>query len=773
MALPVSIARTRVKRERLPRLIVQLLISYVVIVSLGVGFFVIPAQNVVQLLRSQSRADQTAAVQRYGRSADSVLSLFANIATAFLSDGDMFSLAHDHAADRNRAYYSIMAQLTQYNQLYGDIFDQIYVYDSSADTLLSLTGLAPSEAYYAAKLTAGLSREGYAKMLSQTVPGKPLLFQEGRQVYVTHTLAFNYPDARYIAVVFTLPLANFYGISAKTEQMPAQYGIYLADTDTLLGAAEDADLPVAALAQAERGTSGIQVETLDGQGDLFLLESARSGRYFYFLMPHSLYNQQTASFSRFLVFSLIGFVAVSVLIILLSVWQQYRPLMRLLSEIDSDAVQSLSTRDYRRILDYLSSLRKERDDYRTLMADQNPRLRQLLLTSLVTGSGMAPREVDTSLRLLDIAFPHPFYAVVVVDILDDAELFFEKQAEPERYSLFLAENVLGDLLGEEIARAFFVLDGALVCLLNLRVEDSPQGALAQLQDKLLFASDFLLRELNLMCRFAASSLHSGMEGLVDAYLEALECTNGLHPQDQFVFVYDLLSAAAPQAYVYLQPYGGEEARRLTAALRGGNGEKACAVVRQLFGAAQARADLHPLAYKSMCRSMACGFVDVLTELDIADGALERRLWALLDVDTRTLSTKAMEERVLALCEEVTACVKAADAGRKVRLMADINAYVQAHYADPNLGVTGIAEVFALSVSSLSGFYGRNSDTGLCKYINRVRVQNACRLLLEDAGMPLEEVAARVGYTNTRTFSRVFSAEMQCSPGKYRTQGGRG
>ena len=765
----MSVASFAKKQERFPRLIVQLLISYLIIVSLGVGIFILPARNAVRMLREQTLSDQTAAVQRYARNADSTLSLFANIATAFLSDPPTAALAHARSDDPNRLFYHILTQLNQYNTMYGNIFDQIYFYDSRRDNLLSVAGLSMSESSFQGKLNAYMTRESFDRMLRRGTPGQPDLFAQGQTVYVVHTLPFNYPDDRYILVAFSVPLQNFFYASTRYEQVPLQCGMYLTASGVFLGESQDIG-PMIVTQAGALNTSSVQHVELSGEGSLFLIRSARNDRYYYFHMPQNPYNQQVADFTQSQVLSLAAFLAVSILIILFSLRQQYRPLKRLLEEIDRDSVDSLSTHDYGMILGYLSSLKKERDNYKSLFIDRNPRLRQLLLSALLIDHTLTGETAQESLRLLEIDFPHPFFVVIVIDVLDDSELFFAPIDNPEDYSLFLAENVLHDLIPENSKPVFFEMDGSLLCLLNLCVEESPQATLSALQDQLLFAADFLTRELNLFCRYSVSSLHGNMGAFADAYAEALECARSIHSQNACVLLYDFMRSKNTREFQYFPLYAEDQSRRLVSALRGGQAEKAQAVVRLVFQEAQDRSDLHPLVYKGMCRSMACSFIDVLSEMGIASEPLEHQLLDLLDADTRAIAPKVMKDRMLALCASLAGLAQEAGLDRQERLIGEINAYVQAHYADPNLGVTGIAEVFSMSVSGLSGFYSRHSDVGLCKYINRVRIQQAARLLVENPDMPLDEVASKVGYANTRSFSRVFTAEMQCSPGKYRQAG---
>ncbi len=764
--MPTDAKRTRSNRARLPGLIVQLLISYVVIISLAVGFFVVPAQNAVWMLQTQSHEDQSTAVQRLSRSADSVLSLFSSISTAFLSDKSMFNIAFGLSKDINQDYYRVIAQIKQYNLLYGDIFSQMYVYVAHEHVVLGVSGLSDADTYYAAKLTPPLSKEGFAALFTGRAGREPVYWQEGQLVYVSHRLSFHTKEDRSVTVVYTLPIANFFNPS-RYEQTPSRFGILLTASGVRLNSAQAEDLPVGALAAGLDGDTGVASLRLSDDSTLFAVRSQRSDRIYYFVMPRNAYNRRVTDLSRFLIASLVVFVLVSLLVIWLSVRRQYKPLKRLMLVIDSEKADSLTKRDYELILDCLSELKKERDGYKSLFIDESPRLRRLLLLSLLTESAPGEALAEASLRMLGIDLPHPYCMVVIADILDHAGMFFENAEASPLLGRFLIQNILTDLLPEEARAEYLEEDDSLIVLLNLPASGSPQASLNHIEDRLLFAADFLARELNLLCRFSASAMHLGKERFSEAYFEALECAHGIGPNERSVAVFGAVPAKAAQEFIYLQPFPEEQAQRLKAALRSGNEARAASIVRSVFAAAQECADLHPLLYKSVCRQLVSAFVDVLSEPPVASEPLNRKLWDLLDLDTRSMPARGVEERLLALCGEAAACVRTVGTDRQRRLLQDINAYVEEHFADPDLGVTRIAEVFSMSVSSLSAFYGHSGEMGLCKYINAVRVRRACALLTENADLSVEEAAARVGYTNVRTFSRVFSAEMKCPPGKYR------
>jgi AraC-like DNA-binding protein len=80
----------------------------------------------------------------------------------------------------------------------------------------------------------------------------------------------------------------------------------------------------------------------------------------------------------------------------------------------------------------------------------------------------------------------------------------------------------------------------------------------------------------------------------------------------------------------------------------------------------------------------------------------------------------------------------------------------------NLTVADIATVAELSASYLTRFFRRYTGMTPYNYLNRVRVSQAQSLLLR-GGLTCSEVAARTGFGDAQTFSKVFRRHEGCAP----------
>lgn len=92
-------------------------------------------------------------------------------------------------------------------------------------------------------------------------------------------------------------------------------------------------------------------------------------------------------------------------------------------------------------------------------------------------------------------------------------------------------------------------------------------------------------------------------------------------------------------------------------------------------------------------------------------------------------------------------------------------YVQRNYYE-DLSLQSISEKFHFSYSYLSTIFTEKYGINFTKYLKKVRIQHAKRLLTETTD-PLSEICSQVGYTDLGYFSRVFKEETGMSPSHYR------
>lgn len=91
-------------------------------------------------------------------------------------------------------------------------------------------------------------------------------------------------------------------------------------------------------------------------------------------------------------------------------------------------------------------------------------------------------------------------------------------------------------------------------------------------------------------------------------------------------------------------------------------------------------------------------------------------------------------------------------------------YIDSHYRTASLGE--IADEFRMSLPALSRMIKRSTGYTFQELLMRRRFQKAAMLLVE-TGLPVEEIAANIGYENHSYFYRQFKARCMMTPNQYR------
>ncbi len=93
--------------------------------------------------------------------------------------------------------------------------------------------------------------------------------------------------------------------------------------------------------------------------------------------------------------------------------------------------------------------------------------------------------------------------------------------------------------------------------------------------------------------------------------------------------------------------------------------------------------------------------------------------------------------------------------------------LHAEYARP-ISLDRVAEVAHLTPPAASRFFRRTTGSTITDYLNAVRVNAACRLLLE-TDRRVADIAADCGYANLSNFNRRFRALKDMSPREFRAR----
>ncbi len=97
---------------------------------------------------------------------------------------------------------------------------------------------------------------------------------------------------------------------------------------------------------------------------------------------------------------------------------------------------------------------------------------------------------------------------------------------------------------------------------------------------------------------------------------------------------------------------------------------------------------------------------------------------------------------------------------------EITRYINSHFQNSELNLDLIAKETGISTRKITSHINEVFKCNFKTYINRIRIQEAQRLLT-NTDLNIGEIAYKVGFNNQSHFNRVFKSELQINPTEYR------
>lgn len=119
-----------------------------------------------------------------------------------------------------------------------------------------------------------------------------------------------------------------------------------------------------------------------------------------------------------------------------------------------------------------------------------------------------------------------------------------------------------------------------------------------------------------------------------------------------------------------------------------------------------------------------------------------------------------------ISEDIIAYLDQNRRGSKSLEAGDVAAYIREHFADADFCVKTLSDHFNMSISNFSHQFKSCMGQNVSAYINTLRIDTA-RILLSSTSMPVNDIAARVGYVQPSSFIRKFKQSIGQTPGEYR------
>lgn len=334
-------------------------------------------------------------------------------------------------------------------------------------------------------------------------------------------------------------------------------------------------------------------------------------------------------------------------------------------------------------------------------------------------------------------------------------------AEPEKR--FPLAGILEQVLGSEFSWQMMEYPDEANLLLLLGFGEACSYIIS---DKLSVIADRLLEETGLSARIAAGGSYSSLREISRSYQEAVAAER-LGPQPEMGETAAVSIPQRPQAHFI---YPKLELDALCTALVNVDMERARFMLEVLLDIARSET-LSNFTRSSLCFDIMKCYARAYEGLNREALRTDFRLEGIY-CETEP-EPAALIERINALhgrfsCDMLAQSQRSVPEEKPEDTIAQVLAYIDAHWRDSELCVSSVADAFSLSLSNLSHRFKMQTGRNISAYISEKKMMYA-KELLATSSMTLSEISEKVGYKQTTSFIRKFKQLVNATPNEYREQ----
>ena len=147
-----------------------------------------------------------------------------------------------------------------------------------------------------------------------------------------------------------------------------------------------------------------------------------------------------------------------------------------------------------------------------------------------------------------------------------------------------------------------------------------------------------------------------------------------------------------------------------------------------------------------------------------NNAHEKRLYSCIQNAT---AINTLFSEILVLFQEIfrTESGKCSDTSS---VILEVERFMKKNYASP-ITVEDMARKFNFNASYLTRIFKKQTGESPVKYLLRLRIDEAKKLLLEHPDLSVKQISTLVGYEDQHYFSRFFKELTGLSPSEYRNK----
>ena len=500
--------------------------------------------------------------------------------------------------------------------------------------------------------------------------------------------------------------------------------------------------------------------TIRSEGEKYvmsMMESSLGDLKYVSIVPQNTYDYPLRTLRYITIGILILAFVSGTLLISYFVKRNYKPLKELMELAEAD-IDEENTNEFDVIRSSISRTVNEKKKLENRLEKQKYYVKNNFLEKLLHGRADRDLQPD-SLFAYGVDFQYSYF-VVIAFYLEQFEALFEGSEMATEAQIDLAflmiQNVAEELAEEVGDMEFARTDDLLVGILNC---EEASGVVEQIAAILEKAHDKLEESIYISFKAGISRVHSSLVGLSLAYQEASEALDRKFVQSgDTIICYDDLQYDQSSF-----EYSIEDEQLLMNQIKLGDYEQAKLIVDRVL-----KINLQERSLKTgAVRLLLLGIAN--TVIRASDGQINEMAATELfnSVNDMNRYREKLDTLLWTTCKQIEQDrQKQREQSGTNRISNAVKDYISQNYGNVNLNLNVLAGELGITSGYLSGAFRLQTGETLLHYLNKVRIEEAKRLLTETE-WNLQKIAKRVGYIDSHALIRSFKKQVGITPGKYR------
>lgn len=744
----------------------KLLLSYLLILLIPVVIGAYVHYETLHAVEEEAKRTGIAMLEQSSKIVDEQLNFILGITNRLGANKDVLRFSNVTLPLTDQNYYELMEisrELASHQYLNVYVKD-ILLYFQKSDTILTTRGVYHGEEEYEQFFRYGeWSYEAWSAMMTQ--PGhtfhKPEVVRglSGSYETVAFSAPINLSTGRQTsgAIVVYIDEAKIRELLLPLTRSTGGWAFAVNTESALMIATDTVGLPlIEAALTSDRRDGYIALD-----GERFFVTSAVSeySRWEYFsIIPEGVFLQRLL-YIRQTIWWITGLsLLAGALAALYLSYRNRRPIARLLREV---AASGRSQRrkeedEYEYILNTYKNVYNSHNDLKKIMDQQLPVLQTVFMEKAMRGEFKSEEEARTFAERAKLPLAGERFLWVVVRIGNYDGSITDAILQELEFNKFVLKNLANDLI--RTACAHDLSEDAVAFLVHEPAEAAEREA--KLESKLEKLCDFVTERFRMHVKMAAGSSQPRLADSWKSYYEALGALDFAEPNR---LTWSELLELTNEYY-----YPLEIESKLVQTVKAGEESALESLLTHIFDGNFRQRKLSVESKQHLILEMkgtAYKLAGHLRHNEAEAKAAFERSMDRLAADDAVSSFEALSDTF----RELQAHHKQQRKDQGHEHIHYMMAYVERHFDDANLSLSTLSTHFSLTENYISFLFKDRTRNNFSFYLEHLRMEKACELLTT-TDLSIQDIAAKVGYTNDKSFRRAFKRVKGLQPTAYRDRG---